>query len=356
MTNPPLDAIREELVTSLGSTIGPEGNLLAPTPASCRQVALPFPIIDNDELAKLIHINEDGDMPGFAAIVLHGLYAVAGGGAALAEALDKLRHEVSDAIASGVRIIVLSDRDSTEDLAPIPSLLMTSAVHHHLIREKTRTQVGLVIESGDAREVHHMALLIGYGAGAINPYLAFEAIEDLIIEGRLTGIDAHKAVKNYIKAAGKGVLKVMSKMGISTVASYTGAQVFEAIGLGRELVDEYFTGTVSRLGGVGLDVLAAEIATRHATAYPPNPAQRAHRTLDLGGEYQWRREGEYHLFNPETVFKLQHASRAAPVRHLQGVHEARRRSVHAPRDAPRPLHVQGGSATAGADRRGRARE
>jgi glutamate synthase (NADPH/NADH) large chain len=310
VTNPPLDAIREELVTSLGSTIGPEGNLLEPTPASCRQVALPFPIIDNDELAKLIDINEDSDMAGFASRVLHGLYPVAGGGAALAEALDTLRREVSGAIDEGVRILVLSDRDSTEELAPIPSLLMTAAVHHHLIREKTRTRVGLVIESGDAREVHHMALLIGYGAGAINPYLAFEAIEDMIIEGRLTGIDAHKAVKNYIKAAGKGVLKVMSKMGISTVASYTGAQVFEAIGLGRELVDEYFTGTVSRLGGIGLDVLADEIAARHATAYPANPALRAHRTLDLGGEYQWRREGEYHLFNPETVFKLQHASRA----------------------------------------------
>ncbi len=310
VTNPPLDAIREELVTSLGATIGPEGNLLAPTPASCRQVALPFPVIDNDDLAKLIHINEDGDMPGFASRVLHGLYPVAGGGAALAEALDDLRQQVSQAIDEGVRIIVLSDRDSTEELAPIPSLLMTAAVHHHLIREKTRTQVGLVVEAGDAREVHHMALLVGYGAGAINPYLAFEAIEDMIIEGRLAGIDAHKAVKNYIKAAGKGVLKVMSKMGISTVASYTGAQVFEAIGLGRELVDEYFTGTVSRLGGVGLDVLAREVAARHATAYPANPALRAHRTLDLGGEYQWRREGEYHLFNPETVFKLQHATRA----------------------------------------------
>ncbi|HTN81656.1 MAG TPA: glutamate synthase large subunit, partial [Acidimicrobiales bacterium] len=224
--------------------------------------------------------------------------------------LEQLRREVSDAIDEGVRIIVLSDRDSTEELAPIPSLLMTSAVHHHLIREKTRTRVGLVIESGDAREVHHMALLVGYGAGAINPYLAFEAIEDMIAEGRLEGVDAHKAVKSYIKAAGKGVLKVMSKMGISTVASYTGAQVFEAIGLGHELVDEYFTGTVSRLGGVGLDELAAEIGARHATAYPANPAQRAHRTLDLGGEYQWRREGEYHLFNPETVFKLQHATRA----------------------------------------------
>jgi glutamate synthase (NADPH) large chain len=310
VTNPPLDAIREELVTSLGSTIGPEGNLLEPTPASCRQVALPFPIIDNDELAKLTHINDDGDMPGFASVVLSGLYPVAGGGDALLESLEDLRRRVSVAIADGVRIVVLSDRHSNEELAPIPSLLMTAAVHHHLIREKTRTQVGLVVECGDAREVHHMALLVGYGAGAINPYLAFEAVEDMIIEGRLTGVEAHKAVKNYIKAAGKGVLKVMSKMGISTVASYTGAQVFEAIGLSQDLVDEYFTGTVSRLGGIGLHELGAEIAARHADAYPHNPALRAHRTLDLGGEYQWRREGEYHLFNPETVFKLQHATRA----------------------------------------------
>ena len=312
VTNPPLDAIREELVTSLGSTIGPEGNLLQPGPASCRQVVLPFPIIDNDDLAKLIHINEDGNLPGFAAVTVSGLYKVSGGGEALREALEGVRQEVSEAIVGGARIIVLSDRNSTIDLAPIPSLLLTATVHHHLIREKTRTRVGLVVECGDAREVHHMALLVGYGAGAINPYLAFESIEDLIATDAhgLGPLDPHQAVKNYIKAAGKGVLKVMSKMGISTVASYTGAQVFEAIGLGRELVDEYFTGTVSRLGGVGLDELAAEVATRHAVAHPTRPEERAHRRLELGGEYQWRREGEYHLFNPETVFKLQHATRA----------------------------------------------
>ena len=312
VTNPPLDAIREELVTSLGSTVGPEGNLLEPGPSSCRQVVLPFPIIDNDELAKLIHINEDGDMPGFAAATISGLYRVAGGGAALASALAQVRREASEAIAAGARILVLSDRNSTADLAPIPSLLLTSAVHHHLIREKTRTRAGLVVECGDAREVHHMALLIGYGAGAINPYLAFESIEDMIAEDMhgLGGADAHKAVKSYIKAAGKGVLKVMSKMGISTVASYTGAQVFEAIGLGRELVDEYFSGTSSRIGGIGLEEIAREVAARHAIAHPTRPEERAHRKLELGGEYQWRREGEYHLFNPETVFKLQHATRA----------------------------------------------
>ena len=209
-------------------------------------------------------------------------------------------------------MIVLSDRNADSVDAPIPSLLLTAAVHHHLVRTKQRTQVGLVVECGDAREVHHMALLIGYGAGAINPYLAFESIEDLIAEGMhgLAGIDPHKAVKNYIKACGKGVLKVMSKMGVSTVASYTGAQIFEAIGLGEELVDRYFTGTVSRIGGIGLEEIAGAVAVRHAIANPRRPEERAHRKLELGGEYQWRREGEYHLFNPETVFKLQHATRS----------------------------------------------
>ncbi|HWH28824.1 MAG TPA: glutamate synthase large subunit [Mycobacteriales bacterium] len=310
VTNPPLDAIREELVTSLSGAVGPEQNLLEPSPASCRQVVLPFPVIDNDELAKLLHINEDGDMPGFSAVKVHGLYPVNGGGEALRDALDRVRREVSTAIGAGARILVLSDRDSTEHMAPIPSLLLTSAVHHHLIREKSRTRVGLVVEAGDCREVHHVALLVGYGAAAVNPYLAFESIEDLISAGALPGVDPHEAVRKYIKAAGKGVLKVMSKMGISTIASYTGAQVFEALGLSQELVDEYFTGTTSRLGGVGLDVLAEEVALRHRTAYPENPTERAHRKLEIGGEYQWRREGEIHLFNPETVFKLQHSTRA----------------------------------------------
>ena len=312
VTNPPLDAIREELVTSLASAIGAEGNLLDAQPDSCHQIALPFPILDNDELAKLIHIDDDGDRPEFAARVIPGFYKVAGGGTALREALDRVRAEASAAVAEGVRIIVLSDRDSGPDLAPIPSLLLVSAVHHHLIRELKRTQVGLVLETGDAREVHHMALLIGYGAGAINPYLAFESIEDLIAQGLygLGEMDPHQAIKNYVKAAGKGVLKVMSKMGISTVDSYRGAQVFEAIGLGYDLVDEYFTGTVSRIGGIGLDEIAEEVARRHRRAYAPRPAELAHRDLDIGGEYQWRREGEYHLFNPETVFKLQHATRA----------------------------------------------
>ncbi len=312
VTNPPLDAIREEVVTAVSSSVGPEANLLAPGPESCRQLALPFPIIDNDELAKIIHINDDGNHPGLQARVLSGLYRVADGGDGLRTALDRICLEASEAIEDGTRIIVLSDRNADSIDAPIPSLLLTAAVHHHLVRTKQRTMAGLIVESGDAREVHHMALLIGYGAGAINPYLAFESIEDLIAEEMhgLGGMDAHKAVKNYIKACGKGVLKVMSKMGVSTVASYTGAQIFEAIGLGESVVGEYFTGTISQLGGIGLDEIAAEVAARHAMANPTRPEERAHRKLELGGEYQWRREGELHLFNPETVFKLQHATRS----------------------------------------------
>ena len=240
------------------------------------------------------------------------MYRVADGGEGLRSALDKVRQDVSEAIVDGARIIVLSDRNSDEVFAPIPSLLLTSAVHHHLIREKRRTNVGLVVECGDAREVHHMALLVGFGAGAINPYLAFETIEDIISNDMylLGSMEPYQAVKNYIKASGKGVLKVMSKMGVSTVASYTGAQIFEAIGLATDLVDEFFTGTVSRLGGIGLEEIAREVASRHATAHPKRPDLRAHRRIELGGEYQWRREGEYHLFNPDTVYRLQHSTRA----------------------------------------------
>jgi glutamate synthase (NADPH/NADH) large chain len=312
VTNPPLDAIREEVVTAVGTSVGPEGNLLAPGPDSCRQLVLPFPIIDNDDLAKIIHINDEDTHPHLAAVVISGLYRVADGGAGLRSALDKVRQDVSEAIVDGARIIVLSDRNSDEVFAPIPSLLLTSAVHHHLIREKRRTNVGLVVECGDAREVHHMALLVGFGAGAINPYLAFETIEDIISNDMylLGNMEPYQAVKNYIKASGKGVLKVMSKMGVSTVASYTGAQIFEAIGLATDLVDEFFTGTVSRLGGIGLEEIAREVASRHATAHPKRPDLRAHRRIELGGEYQWRREGEFHLFNPDTVYRLQHSTRA----------------------------------------------
>ncbi|MHB8513300.1 MAG: glutamate synthase large subunit [Actinomycetota bacterium] len=309
VTNPPLDAIREELVTAVGATIGPEQNLLKPTPASCRQVELPYPVLDNDELSKLVHIDEDGNLPGYKARIFQGLYPVAGGGPALRAALEKICGEVSEAIDEGIRIIVLSDRNSDKNLAPIPSLLLTSAVHHHLIREKSRTKVGLVIETGDAREVHHMALLLGYGAGAVNPYLVFETIEDMIARGDLSGIDPRKAVYNYVKGLGKGVVKTMSKMGISTVASYRGSQVFEAIGIDQKTADEFFTGTVSRLGGIDLDGIAREVAERHAIAYPSRPEMRAHRGLETGGQYQWRRDGETHLFNPEVVALLRQAVR-----------------------------------------------
>ncbi|MFJ8307631.1 MULTISPECIES: glutamate synthase large subunit [unclassified Streptomyces] len=310
VTNPPLDAIREELVTSLRSTLGPQGNLLEPTAASCRSVTLPFPVIDNDELAKLIHINADGDMPGMKAVTLSGLYRVSGGGDALAARIDAICKETDAAIEGGARLIVLSDRHSDAEHAPIPSLLLTAAVHHHLIRTKQRTQVGLLVEAGDVREVHHVALLIGYGAAAVNPYLAMESVEDLVRAGTfIEGLEPEQAIRNLIYALGKGVLKVMSKMGISTVASYRGAQVFEAVGLEESFVQKYFIGTATKIGGAGLDVVAKEVAARHAKAYPASGVPSAHRALEIGGEYQWRREGEPHLFDPETVFRLQHATR-----------------------------------------------
>ena len=310
VTNPPLDAIREEMVTSLGQTIGAESNLLNPSPDSCRQISLDFPVIDNDELAKIIHVNADGEHPDFDAHVVRGLFPALGGGESLRERIEEIRAEVSEAIKNGARIIVLSDRDGDSEEAPIPTLLLTAAVHHHLIREKTRTRVSLVIESGEVREVHHVALLVGFGASAVNPYLAMESAEDLVRQGVITGITPEKAVANLIKSLGKGVLKVMSKMGISTIASYHGAQVFEAIGLSSEVVDEYFTGLTSRLGGVSLDTLAEETIKRHHIAYPPMGEIPGTKKLPIGGEYQWRREGEPHLFNPETVFKLQHSTRA----------------------------------------------
>ncbi|MBC7463265.1 MAG: glutamate synthase large subunit [Actinobacteria bacterium] len=309
VTNPPLDAIREELVTSLSGAIGPEHNLLEPGPASCRQIQLDFPVIDNDELAKIIHVNADGDHPGFQTYVVRGLFPVAGDGESLRERLDEIKAEVSAAISDGARLIVLSDRDGDADNAAIPSLLLTAAVHHHLIREKTRTKVGLIVEAGDVREVHHAAVLVGYGAAAINPYLAMESAEDLVLQGVITGITPEKAVRNLIKSLGKGVLKVMSKMGISTIASYTGAQVFEAVGLSQEVIDEFFVGTTSRLGGIGLDVIAEEAIARHHVAYPPGGEIPGTMRLPIGGEYQWRRDGEPHLFDPETVFTLQHSTR-----------------------------------------------
>jgi glutamate synthase (NADPH/NADH) large chain len=309
VTNPPLDAIREELVTALGSLLGPEQNLLAAGPAHCRTISLPFPVLGNDDLAKIIHINDEGDFPGFASYTVRGLFRAADGGDGLVRRLEEIKAEVSQAIEDGARLIVLSDRGVDAEHAPIPSLLLTGAVHHHLTRERSRTRVGLVVESGDAREVHHIALLIGYGAAAVNPYLAMATVEDLARRGDIPGVDPATAAKNLVKALGKGVRKTMSKMGVSTVASYTGAQIFEAIGLGREVVEACFTGTTSRLGGVGFDVLAEEVLRAHRTAFPADGVRAPHRSLPVGGEYQWRREGELHLFNPQTVFKLQHSTR-----------------------------------------------
>ncbi|MGJ6979327.1 glutamate synthase large subunit [Aestuariimicrobium soli] len=308
VTNPPLDAIREELVTSLAGTIGPEGNLLSPSEESCRQLVIPYPILDSEQLSKLIHISDDGKHAHLATHVVRGLYPVDGGGQALRQRLVEIRAEVSRAIADGARVIVLSDRHSTRELAPIPSLLLTSAIHHHLVAEKTRTQVGLIVEAGDVREVHHVALLVGYGAAAVNPYLVLESAEDMARNELYVEVAPEKAIKNVYKALGKGVLKVMSKMGVSTLASYTGAQIFEAVGLKSDFVDEFFTGTTSRIEGIGLDEIAEEVNLRHQEAYPVSGVPNAHRTLPVGGEYQWRREGEQHLFDPETVFRLQHST------------------------------------------------
>ena len=311
VTNPPLDAIREELVTSLRSVLGPEGNLFDPTERSCSMIELDSPIIDNHQLVQLLHIDEVETVEGFTAVV-PCLFEVGRGGAGLHDAIEAVFARIDGLIETGVSGVILSDRGMSATHAAIPSLLITSAVHHHLIRTKQRTKVGLIVETGDAREVHHLCLLVGYGAAAVNPYGALESIDQLVAEGAydLAGVSPREAEANYLKAAGTGILKVMSKMGISTVASYTGAQIFEAIGLGRQLVDRYFTGTVSRLGGIDLDIVAEEVAIRHRIAFSPNPPQRAHRELDAGGEYQWRREGEFHLFNPENVYRLQHATRS----------------------------------------------
>ncbi|HZZ51304.1 MAG TPA: glutamate synthase large subunit [Pseudonocardia sp.] len=310
VTNPPLDAIREELVTSLQAQVGAEPNLLDAGPDSCHRIVLSFPVLDNDELNKIVHIDDDGSQPDYQSVVVRGVYKVRGGGEALRHRLSQICAEVAEAVEDGARLIVLSNRGLDPEHAPIPSLLLTGAVHHHLVRAQTRSQVGLVVEAADAREVHHIALLIGYGAAAVNPYLAMATVENMAERGLLDGIDAKTATRNLIKALGKGVRKTMSKMGVSTVASYTGAQIFEAIGLGSEVIDSCFAGTASRLGGIGFDTLAAETERWHRRAFPEDGVHAAHRSLATGGDYQWRREGEPHLFSPTTVFKLQHSTRS----------------------------------------------
>ncbi len=304
VTNPPIDAIREELVTATEVMIGSEQNLLEPRPENCRQIKLKHPILTNDELAKLRHIN----LPDFKAVTLPILFKAAEGGPGLEQALEDLYREASRIIANGeANILILSDRGVDREYAPIPALLAVSGLHHHLIREGTRTHAGLVLESGEPREVHHFATLIGYGVTAVNPYLVYETLGQMIEEGLLTGVTHAQAMKNYIKAVAKGVVKVMSKMGISTIQSYCGAQIFEALGLDQAFVDRYFTWTPSRIGGVGLEVIAQEALARHSHAFPERQVNG--RTLAVGGHYQWRQDGEHHLFNPQTIHLLQHACR-----------------------------------------------
>jgi len=303
VTNPPLDAFREELVTSMGVTIGAEDNLLEPRPEACRQIKVDFPVLHNDQVAKLRHLPPGSP---FRSTTLPLLYDPQEDGPGLERAMEQLCRKASVAVEAGVGVLILSDRGVDSHHAPIPSLLAVAGVHHHLVREGTRHKCGLLIETGEAREVHHIALLLGYGAGSVNPYLAFESLDDLIRQGLLPNVTHNDAVKRYIKALNKGVLKVMSKMGISTLQSYCGAQIFEAIGLDRAFVDRYFTSTASKIGGIGVKEISEEVRLRHARAYGASPSS----DLQSGGEYQWRRDGELHLFNPDTVFKLQHATRS----------------------------------------------
>lgn len=303
VTNPPIDSIREEIVTSAETTIGAERNLLKPEPESCHLIELKTPILSNEELAKLQHVNEGN----FKSVTVPILFDPKSGVKGLEQALEEVFAAADSAIASGVNILILSDRGISPDKAPIPALLAVAGLHHHLIRKGTRTRAGLVLESGEPREVHHFATLIGYGCGAINPYLAFETIADSIREGLLLNVEYKTACKNYIKAATKGVTKVASKIGISTIQSYRGAQIFEAIGLNKSVVDKYFAWTASRIEGVDLEVIAQEAILRHTHAFPDRPASG--HTLDVGGEYQWRKEGEAHLFSPQTIHALQKSVR-----------------------------------------------
>jgi len=304
VTNPPLDANFEELVTSLYTYLGHEGNLLEESPKHCHLIKLKTPILSNTDLAKLREVA----VGSLRSVTLPMVFDVADGESGLEKALDKLCQDAAKAVAEGASILILSDRGVDKDHAPIPSLLATAAVHHHLIREGTRTEAGLVIETGEAREVHHFCLLIGYGAGAVNPYVAFETIADMHRQGILPGdVSLDHAKKNYIKAVNKGLIKVASKMGISTIQSYRGAQIFEAVGIGKAVIDKYFTNTASRINGVGLEVIARESLERHRRGYPPIKVDGE--VLGTGGFYQWRRDGEYHMWNPDTVAKLQQAVR-----------------------------------------------
>ncbi|HNQ72136.1 MAG TPA: glutamate synthase large subunit [Verrucomicrobiota bacterium] len=303
VTNPPIDAIREEIVTSTETVLGASGNLLQCVPENCANIKIPGPILSNEDFARLQHCA----LPNFKPVTLPILFPAAAGARGLERAVDQLCQQVTQAIRAGRTFIILSDRGVNAEQAAIPALLAVSAVNHHLIRTGTRTRASLLLESGEPREVHHFALLLGYGASAINPYLAFESLDDLIRQGMLTDIQHPQAVRNYLKAATKGVVKTMAKMGISTIQSYRGAQIFEAIGLNSWVIDKYFTWTASRIEGIGIEELAEEVLRRHRHAFPGRPGPDP--TLDTGGQYQWRHDGEHHLFNPETVQKLQLAVR-----------------------------------------------
>ena len=303
VTNPPIDSIREAIITSPVTTIGSERNLLDPEPESCRLIELQTPVITNEQLAKLKTIQD----PHFSSVTLPMLFDPTTGVDGLEAAIQEICAKADEAIAAGTNLIILSDRDISKDQAPIPALLAVAGLHHHLIRNGSRTRVGLVLESGEPREVHHFAVLIGYGCGAINPYLAFETIDDMIAEDILKDVDSAKAHKNYIKAVTKGVIKIGSKIGISTIQSYRGAQIFEAIGLNHTVIDKYFSWTASRLEGADLEVLTQEATIRHGHAFPDRDTQDT--TLDVGGEYQWRKDGEEHLFAPDTIHLLQQAVR-----------------------------------------------
>jgi glutamate synthase (ferredoxin) len=303
VTNPPIDSIREELVVSTEVMVGAESNLLHATPQSCHQIRLDYPILTNEELAQIRY----SKIPGFVSTTLPILFEANSGGAGLEAAMEKLFLSADMAIRRGINLLILSDRGMDGSMAPIPALLAVSGLHHHLVRMGTRTQIGLIVESGEPREVHHFAALIGYGATAINPYLVYETIEDLITQGVITKVDREKAVKNYVKAAIKGVVKTMSKMGISTIQSYCGAQIFEALGIHQSVIDQYFTWTPSRIGGIDLNIIATEAHMRHADGYSPQPGNG--HSLETGGEYKWRKDGEVHLFNPSTITKLQQACR-----------------------------------------------
>jgi glutamate synthase (ferredoxin) len=311
VTNPPIDCIREEIITSAETTIGSEGNLLSPRPESCHLIELKTPILSNEELAKLKHVAE-GE---FKSVTIPILFNPEEGAAGFEKAIDEVCAQASRSVTAGVNIIILSDRGVNRENAAIPALLAVAGVHHHLIREGKRTRVGLVLESGEPREVHHFALLIGYGCGAINPYLAFETLDDMIRQSLLVNIDHKTACKNYLKAATKGVIKVASKIGISTIQSYRGAQIFECVGLNRKIVDKYFTWTASRIEGADMGVIAREVLDRHSHAFP-NRQVNGH-ALEAGGEYQWRKDGEAHLFSPQTIHTLQKAVRTGNFKTFQ---------------------------------------